>query len=488
MSSSTEQIKEKKSKELLFSFLTKDKYSYFFTLICVDILSITISVIIQFFARYHKRLLNGGIDADIVIVFVIGLILLIIYWLFLFLFAGLYKNWYERSPMEELFLVFKTSFIGTVISVFVVQINETSRPRMMFLVYFIIFTSIVCLGRMLARWFHRNLRIRKLITTKAMLIGSVRKINQLYNDLIESKDWGYQPIGAIIFEEIEKIADLNPKIQNLGAIEDLEKIININRPDEALIATDTNNHKDLLNLVAICSSANLRVKIQPDLYVIFTGQTRASHIYGIPLIEVNSQLLKPWEETTKRLFDIVFSSFVILCSFPLWGLLAIAIKLESRGPVLYKQFRVGKGGKQFLMFKFRSMRQNSDKENVIWTQVNDPRVTFIGRFIRKTHFDEIPQFFNVLRGDMSIVGPRPEVINLVEMFTAEIPYYIRRLIVRPGITGWWQVKYTKFEFSYQEVENRLLDDFYYIENMSLRFDIEIIIRTLWCVIKGHGQA
>ena len=122
-----------------------------------------------------------------------------------------------------------------------------------------------------------------------------------------------------------------------------------------------------------------------------------------------------------------------------------------------------------------------------WTQVNDPRVTKFGRFIRKSHLDEIPQFWNVLIGDMSVVGPRPEQPKIVEELTRELPYYKRRLIVRPGITGWWQVKYTVYEFSVEEVKNRLKDDFYYIENLSLQLDFEIIVRTVWLVVKGHGQ-
>jgi len=228
------------------------------------------------------------------------------------------------------------------------------------------------------------------------------------------------------------------------------------------------------------------VKIEPDLYDIFTGQVRTLPIYGIPLIEISSQLLKPWEAAVKRLFDIVFSLLVIILGLPFWLLFALIIKLESKGPVFYTQKRTGKNGNEFRIYKFRSMFTNIPKE-AGWTVVNDPRVTKFGKFIRKSHLDEIPQFWNVLIGDMSVVGPRPEQPKFVEEFSNEISYYKRRLKVRPGITGWWQIQYQPYELSLEEIKNRLKDDFYYIENMSLKLDIEIVVRTVYCVIKGHGQ-
>ncbi|MCX6146032.1 MAG: sugar transferase, partial [Candidatus Kapabacteria bacterium] len=200
----------------------------------------------------------------------------------------------------------------------------------------------------------------------------------------------------------------------------------------------------------------------------------------------------PWQEVAKRIFDVIFSAIVLVLGSPFWLLTMLIIRIESKGNTIFKQERVGKDGKIFKIYKFRSMiseeEQLKRKQWTIWTAVNDPRVTKFGKFIRKTHLDEVPQFFNVLIGDMSVVGPRPENAKLMKEFTEEVPSFPRRLKVRPGITGWWQIKYTTYEFNIQEIENRLKDDFYYIENMSIKFDLEIIIRTVWCVIKGHGQA
>ncbi|MCK5740736.1 MAG: sugar transferase, partial [Chlorobi bacterium] len=206
-----------------------------------------------------------------------------------------------------------------------------------------------------------------------------------------------------------------------------------------------------------------------------------------PLIEVNTQLLKKWQEALKKVLDIVFSALVLILGSPVWLLVAIIVKLDSPGPVFYKQERVGKNGRLFMMFKYRSMVPDAEKGGPRWTSVNDTRVTKFGKFLRSSHLDEVPQFLNVLIGEMSLVGPRPERPVFVEKFSEMIPYYKRRLVVRPGITGWWQVKYTTYVESKEEIENRLKDDFFYIENMSMKLDIEIIVRTVFLVLKGHGQ-
>jgi len=242
-----------------------------------------------------------------------------------------------------------------------------------------------------------------------------------------------------------------------------------------------------LKVASIGADAGLKVKIVPDLYEIFSGQARTLHIHGAQLIDVQPQLMEPWEEFLKRAIDIVVSLTVLLAGLPIWILTALAIKANSRGPVFYSQKRVGRSGQIFNIYKFRSMYVD-DNRKPSWTTVNDPRVTAIGRFIRKTHIDEFPQLWNVLRGEMSLVGPRPEQPFYVEKFSDSVPFYRRRLKVRPGVTGWWQVKYTSYSESVQEIEDRLRYDFYYIENMSVRLDIEILVRTIVVMLRGHGQA
>jgi exopolysaccharide biosynthesis polyprenyl glycosylphosphotransferase len=248
------------------------------------------------------------------------------------------------------------------------------------------------------------------------------------------------------------------------------------------------DHRWLLDIVMQCRELGISVKIQPDLYEIFTGQARLLAIHGMPLIDINPELLKTWERVVKRIFDIVFSAIVLLLGLPFLLITAILVKLDSKGPIFFSQIRVGKNGKIFTMYKFRSMITDAEAEGPRWASVNDPRVTRLGRFLRKSHLDEIPQFWNVLKGEMSLVGPRPERPFFVEKFKKDVPYYLRRLVIRPGLTGWNQVHYRDYEETLEEITNRLKHDFYYIENMSLQLDVEIIIRTVIRVFRGQGQA
>jgi exopolysaccharide biosynthesis polyprenyl glycosylphosphotransferase len=272
----------------------------------------------------------------------------------------------------------------------------------------------------------------------------------------------------------------------LGSVDDLHSIIHEHRIREIIIALDSSDHDRLLDIVAHCNSNKVGLKIMPDLYDIISGQARTNQIYGFPLIEISPQLMRPWEEAIKRLIDVAVSAIILIAGLPVWLLIAAAIKLESPGPVLYKQERVGRDGNRFNMVKFRSMRQDAEVAGPRWAGKRDPRVTRVGKILRKLHLDEIPQMWNVLRGHMSLVGPRPERPVFVEELSREIPMYSRRLKVRPGITGWAQVKH-KYDESLEDVKKKLQYDLFYIENMSLRMDFKILLSTvshmlLW---KGH---
>jgi exopolysaccharide biosynthesis polyprenyl glycosylphosphotransferase len=229
------------------------------------------------------------------------------------------------------------------------------------------------------------------------------------------------------------------------------------------------------------------MKIVPDLYDIISGQARTNQIYGFPLIEIMPELMPPWERAVKRTIDIAFSLLVLVAGLPVWMLIALLIKLDSKGPVFYAQDRVGKDGSQFKMIKFRSMLHDAEKHSgPVWANKQDPRVTRTGKILRRLRLDEIPQFINVLDGDMSLVGPRPERQYFVEQFTKEIPLYSRRLKVRPGITGWAQVKH-KYDETIDDVRKKVEYDLFYIENMSLRMDFKILLNTISVVLLGKGH-
>jgi exopolysaccharide biosynthesis polyprenyl glycosylphosphotransferase len=257
---------------------------------------------------------------------------------------------------------------------------------------------------------------------------------------------------------------------------------------EVLIALGTTEHDKLIDVISRASKSNAGLKIVPDLYDIVSGQARAREIYGFPLIDINPVLLRPWEEAAKRTLDIVASFWVIILGMPVWLATALAIRLTSKGPLIYSQERVGKDGRPFKIFKFRSMYIDAERGGPQWASKNDPRVTPLGRFLRKSHLDEVPQFWNVLKGDMSLVGPRPERPFFVKQLIEEIPYYNRRHKVRPGITGLYQAMIDKYDESIDDVRQRVKYDLMYIESMSFRLDIKILFRTAYMMMRGKGQA
>lgn len=454
--------------------------------IVLQMVSDTVAATLSFSIHYYLIFYSGLVTVNAVpsaIQFIMGLTLVNLYLFVFYYFAGLYKNWYERSPFEEYFTIIKANIIGLLIFYLLVITNSSKPPRLTFLLYFANLSLLTIIMRTVIRKIQKQLRIKGLIQLSYIVIGNHDKIKEIKTNTQHSKGWGLNFIGGVLSEDAYFDSH-----EVLGKLVDLEALLEVYHPEVIILADPEMSHKKMFDIVNMCSNLNIRCKIEPDLYSVFTGQTKTHNIYGIPFIEISPQLMRDWEQTGKRIFDIVFSILVLVIGFPVWFLFAMIIWMESKGGVFFYQDRVGKDGRPFKMVKFRSMVHNANKIGGEWTSVNDKRVTKFGRFIRKTHLDEIPQFWNVIIGDMSIVGPRPEQPRLVEEFSEVYPHYKRRLKVRPGITGWWQVKYKPYTFDVKEIEDRLKDDFYYIENMSIKFDVEIVVRTVWCVLKGHGQA
>jgi exopolysaccharide biosynthesis polyprenyl glycosylphosphotransferase len=242
-----------------------------------------------------------------------------------------------------------------------------------------------------------------------------------------------------------------------------------------LISLPSNEHTDLFSLIKKCEGINVEFMLVPDFLEIVTSKLKIVEIDGIPFMRIKSIPLNVWDRAIKRTFDIVFSSLIIFVLSPVFIILAFLVKVTSPGPIIYRQERVGLDGKKFDIFKFRSMRTDAEKEGPRFATQNDTRYTPIGKFIRKYSLDELPQFFNVLKGDMSIVGPRPEREVFIEQMKHTIDKYPERHRVKCGITGWAQVNGLRGETDMQE---RINYDIYYIENWSLAFDIKIIAKTL----------
>ncbi len=422
--------------------------------------------------------------------------LLVTYWIIIFWLAGLYRNWFVRSPFTEMFTVIRAIGFGSIVIFLAILFTSANFRgfRLKIVLYAVILTILVVLVRVFGRMLQRFLRRKGIIKVSTIFMGHPEAMLEMFTIMKENPSWGYNVQGVVLKND----ADLKKwtsiahgealQIPVLGFVNDIHEIVKRDRPADLVVMMDALDHRWMIELVMECRELGIGVKIQPDLYELFTGQARLLAIHGMPLIDINPELMKTWERFIKRAIDIALSSCVLIIGFPFLLITALMVRIDSKGPVIFKQRRVGKNGKVFTMYKFRSMVIDAEAGGQKWAVVNDPRVTRIGRFLRKSHLDEMPQFWNVLKGEMSLVGPRPEMPFFVDKFKKELPYYTRRLVIRPGLTGWNQIHYRNYQESIEEITNRLKHDFYYIENMSLQLDIEIIMRTAIRVFKGHGQA
>jgi exopolysaccharide biosynthesis polyprenyl glycosylphosphotransferase len=295
---------------------------------------------------------------------------------------------------------------------------------------------------------------------------------------------GYRVVGYVNGLSQEAEEDFPP---NLGAREDLPEILDKYEVRDVIVALVNSDHRELLSIVGLCSLHNVRVKVIPDLFEILSGRARTHQLWGVPLVEVQPDLMQPWQKLAKEAMDVLVSLVLLILALPVMIITAIAIRIDSKGSIFYRQYRVGKGGKEFTLIKFRSMVKDAEsKTGAVWAGKQDPRITWVGRIIRHLRIDELPQLINVLKGEMSLVGPRPERPEFVEKFISNIPFYARRMNVKPGVTGWAQVKH-KYDESVEDVQKKLRYDLFYLENMSISLDIKILINTIWVIFRGKGQ-
>ena len=412
-------------------------------------------------------------------------------WLLLFLFFGLYRSWYAQSRFDEFISLFKTITIGVVL-IFLATLdiqqdieNPVQISRIMIVSYWILLLVTVSFGRMSLRTLQRKLLEHGIGQRNSVIIGSGKKANELFEKVKEYPALGHKILGLVSLRRQDDYS--KPAIPVLGEVENLVAILVENQIEEVIIALETEERAKVFDVIGSCNGLKVNLKIVPDLYDIVVGQARTNQIYGFPLIEIFPELMPQWERRVKRLFDILFSGFVLIVFSPLWLLVALTIKLDSHGSVFYSQERLGRNGKLFHVYKFRSMVRDAESiSGPVWADKNDPRVTRVGKIVRKLRIDEIPQLLNVLKGDMSLVGPRPERPYFVERLKMEIPYYTRRFRVRPGITGWAQIKH-QYDQSFDDVRKKIQYDLYYIENMSLRMDLKIILNTIYIMLAGKGH-
>jgi exopolysaccharide biosynthesis polyprenyl glycosylphosphotransferase len=382
------------------------------------------------------------------------------------------------------------SMLGVVIIFFVLVLDDVvesySNYYRLFGILFLLHFTFTYFPRLLITSHMSKLIHNGAVGFNTLIIGGNEKAVNIYKEIIgQPYSTGNVFVGFISVND-NNDHGLSEFLPKLGSLHEIKDIIDKHDIKEVIIALEYSEHDRIEKILYTLIDSNVNVNTIPGMYEIFTGRVKMSAIMGTPLIEVSHQLIPPWQENMKYFLDIVFSIIALIISIPIILFLIVGVMLSSRGPLFYKQERIGKNGKPFTIYKFRSMYVDAEQNGPELSSEKDPRITPFGRFMRKSRLDEIPNFINVLKGDMSLVGPRPERQHFIDQIIEKAPQYIQLLKVRPGITSWGQVKYG-YAKNIDEMVRRMKYDLIYLDNMSLYVDFKIMIYTFLTILKRKGM-
>lgn len=423
--------------------------------------------------------------------FFLALLFVPIYWIGLYFLAGHYKDVWRKSRINEISKTFTVTVVGVILLFFALLLDDEVRSYQSYyksiLTLFVLHFGLTLFIRLIEASYVKSLLRKKKIGFHTLIVGNNQKSYQLVKELMdEDIQQGNIFKGFVSVNGDANNHILKDILPNLGNYKNLPELIQKYEIEEVILGIESSKHADINNVTNVLEDQQVVLKIIPDLYDMMSGQVRMNNVIGAALIEINHDSMPQWQKVVKRMIDLFASMLLLLLFLPVFLVLAIAVKMGSKGPVFYKQIRIGYKGKPFHIYKFRTMIQDSEVAGPMLSSANDVRITPIGKWLRKYRLDEIPQFFNVLVGEMSLVGPRPERKFFIDQIVQIAPHYKHLHRVKPGITSWGQVKYGYAENVEQMVE-RLKFDILYIENRSIAIDFRILIYTILTVLQGKGR-
>jgi exopolysaccharide biosynthesis polyprenyl glycosylphosphotransferase len=421
--------------------------------------------------------------------FVLGILLIPILWTIFYAVQGTYVDVRRLYRLKIVSLTSFATVFGSIVLFFALLLDDDVHTYRNYYRSLLTLTVLHFSITLTCRLILTSIVVKRIHDRKdgfkTLLIGGSEKAVSIYQEINSlEKSSGNQFIGFINLNGIDKL--LEDKLPYLGHVDQLELILNKYPIEEVIIALESTEHERLKSIISRIHGKNISIKVLPDMYDILSGSVKMNNIFGALLIEVNPEVMPFWQRVLKRIMDMLFSLVAIILLIPVYIVLAVVVKISSKGPVLFFQERIGLNGKPFKIIKFRTMYVDAEKSGPQLSSSHDPRITPIGRFMRKARLDEFPQFFNVIKGDMSLVGPRPERQFFIDKISEREPQFLELTRVRPGITSWGQVKYGYAE-NVDQMLQRMKYDLLYLRNRSIALDFKIMLYTVLIIVKAKGK-